>query len=211
MSEVVLKNLKRLAQALAVQFGDQCEVVIHDLDTKDIEKSIVYIENGHVSGRKVGDGPSQIVLDAFAKKDSDIPDHLAYLLRAQNGNVLKSSTVFIRDESDKIRYIFAINFNITGLLPLSKSLSAFVTSAKGDEQSAQKISGNVNLLLDELIQQSVELVGVPVKAMSKDDKIKAIQFLNDAGAFLITKSGDKVAKYFGISKYTLYSYVDINK
>ncbi len=211
MSEVVLKNLKRLAQALAVQFGDQCEVVIHDLDTKDIEKSIVYIENGHVSGRKVGDGPSQIVLDAFAKKDEDMPDHLAYLLRAQNGNILKSSTVFIQDESDKIRYIFAINFNITSLLPLSKSLSAFVTSAKGDEQSVQKISGNVNMLLDELIQQSVELVGVPVKAMSKDDKIKAIQFLNDAGAFLITKSGDKVAKYFGISKYTLYSYVDINK
>ena len=211
MSEVVLKNLKRLAQALAVQFGDQCEVVIHDLDTKDIEKSIVYIENGHVSGRKVGDGPSQIVLDAFAKKDSDIPDHLAYLLRAQNGNILKSSTVFIRDESDKIRYIFAMNFNITGLLPLSKSLASFVTSAKGDERSAEKLTGNVNNLLDELIQKSVELVGVPVKAMSKDDKIKAIQFLNDAGAFLITKSGDKVAKYFGISKYTLYSYVDINK
>ncbi len=211
MSEAVLNNLKHLAQALAVQFGDQCEVVIHDLDTKDIEKSIVYIENGHVSGRKVGDGPSQIVLDAFAKKDSDIPDHLAYLLRAQNGNILKSSTVFIRDESDKIRYIFAMNFNITALLPLSKSLSSFVTSDKGDERSAESLSGNVNHLLDELIQKSVELVGVPVKAMSKDDKIKAIQFLNDAGAFLITKSGDKVAKYFGISKYTLYSYVDINK
>ena len=29
-----------------------------------------------------------------------------------------------------------------------------------------------------------------------------------AGAFLVTKSGDKIAKYFGISKYTLYSYID---
>lgn len=35
--------------------------------------------------------------------------------------------------------------------------------------------------------------------------------MNDAGAFLITKSGNKVTKYFGISKYKLYSYVDINK
>ena len=26
--------------------------------------------------------------------------------------------------------------------------------------------------------------------------------------FLVTKSGDKIAKYFGISKYTLYSYID---
>ena len=119
MSSVVFDNLKQIAQALAAQFGDQCEVVIHDLESKDIEKSIVYIENGGVSGRKVGDGPSQIVLDAFAKKDSPLPDHLAYLLRADNGNILKSSTVFIRDESGKIRYIFAINFNITSLMPLS--------------------------------------------------------------------------------------------
>ncbi len=27
-------------------------------------------------------------------------------------------------------------------------------------------------------------------------------------AFLITKSGDKISKYYGISKYTLYSYID---
>ena len=48
-------------------------------------------------------------------------------------------------------------------------------------------------------------------AMNKDDKVKAIRFLNEAGAFLVTKSTDKVAKYFGISKYTLYSYIDANK
>ena len=65
--------------------------------------------------------------------------------------------------------------------------------------------------MDELIQQSVDLVGVPVPLMTKEDKIKAINYLNEAGAFLITRSGDKVSKYFGISKYTLYSYVDINK
>lgn len=47
--------------------------------------------------------------------------------------------------------------------------------------------------------------------MNKDDKVRAIRFLNESGAFLVTKSGDKVAKYFGISKYTLYSYIDANK
>ena len=52
------------------------------------------------------------------------------------------------------------------------------------------------------------LVGKPVALMNKDDKVKAIRFLNQNGAFLVTKSGDKIAKYFGISKYTLYSYID---
>lgn len=73
------------------------------------------------------------------------------------------------------------------------------------------IPHDVNELLDELIQQSVALVGVPVALMTKDDKIKAIKFLNETGAFLITRSGDKVAKYFEISKYTLYSYINMNK
>ena len=43
--------------------------------------------------------------------------------------------------------------------------------------------------------------------MTKDDKIRAIQFLNKKGAFLITKSGDKISKFFNISKYTLYNYI----
>jgi len=50
-----------------------------------------------------------------------------------------------------------------------------------------------------------------VSMMNKDDKVRAIQFLNENGAFLVTKSGDKIAKYFGISKYTLYSYIDIKQ
>ena len=45
--------------------------------------------------------------------------------------------------------------------------------------------------------------------MNKDDKVRASQFLNKSGALLITKSGDKIAKHFGISKYTLYSYLDV--
>ena len=53
-----LEMLKQIAQALAAQFGPGCEVVIHDLAAKDPEKSIVYIVNGHVTGRRVGDGPS---------------------------------------------------------------------------------------------------------------------------------------------------------
>ena len=80
-----------------------------------------------------------------------------------------------------------------------------------DPRYAKKLGVNINDLLDELIAQSVALVGKPVALMNKDDKVRAIRFLNESGAFLVTKSGDKVAKYFGISKYTLYSYIDANK
>ena len=82
-------------------------------------------------------------------------------------------------------------------------------SVQGPPQTEPEKIVTISRLLDDLIAQSVALVGKPVALMTKDDKVRAIRFLNDSGAFLVTKSGDKVAKYFGISKYTLYSYIDI--
>ena len=181
------------------------------------ESSIVHIENGHITGRKVGDGPSGAVLNAIRHQDGPLADKLSYLTKTDNGRILKSSTIYINDDSGKPRYILSINYDITNLLALEGSIHSLTAckipeeSGSEDFNSPKRITHDVNELLDELIEQSVALVGVPVPLMSKEDKIKAINFLNDAGAFLITKSGDKVAKYFGISKYTLYSYVDINK
>ena len=72
----------------------------------------------------------------------------------------------------------------------------------------QEATRRVNELLDELIEKSVRLVGKPVAMMNKEDKVRALHYLIDAGAMLITKSGDRISSYFGISKYTLYSYLD---
>ena len=58
MTPAQIEFYKRLAHGLALQFGPNCEVVVHDLETEDVDHSIVVIENGHVSGRKLGDGPS---------------------------------------------------------------------------------------------------------------------------------------------------------
>ena len=66
-------------------------------------------------------------------------------------------------------------------------------------------------LLEDLIRQADELIGKPVALMNKDDKARAIRYLSNSGALMITKSGDKIAKHFGISKYTLYSYLDSSK
>ncbi len=195
----------RLAKAIAQHFGPNCEVVVHDLESNDPERSIVAIENGHVSGRQVGDGPSHVVLDALNGDRSNLQDRLAYLTKTRDGKILKSSTLYIRDDSGTARGIFSINYDITLMLSMENALRAF--TATGEPEPAP-ISRSVSDLLDELIARSVEVVGKPAALMSKEEKVRAIQFLNDAGAFLITKSGDKVCKFFGISKYTLYSYID---
>ena len=212
-----LTVLKQIAKDLASQFGPDCEIVIHDLKTNDPEHSIVYIENGHVTGRGIGDGPSNAVFDVIrhnSKKDSDptdeIQDHPGYLMKTSDGKILKCSTSYIRDDDGSLHYVFGINYDITKLTMIESALHSLITPVNKEEKP-KEITHSVNDLLDHLIEESVALVGKPVALMNKEDKVTAIQFLNDSGAFLITKSGDKVANYFGISKYTLYSYIDVNK
>ena len=208
-----LEMLKQIARALAAQFGPNCEVVIHDLAAKDPERSIVYIVNGHVTGRRLGDGPSTVVMEQIlhAEQAPDPEDHLGYLTRTPDGKILKSSTVYIRDNRGRVNAILSINYDISSLLMIDSAIGSLIHTSeeKGKEERITVL--NVSDLLDDLIEQSVALVGKPVALMNKEDKVRAIQFLSRHGAFLITKSGDKVAKYFGISKYTLYSYIDLKQ
>lgn len=206
-----LDFLKQLAHGLAIQFGSSCEIAIHDLKTKDLERSIVYIENGHVSNRQTGDGPSGIVLETLQSDPSTIHDKLSYLTKTEDGRILKSSTFYIRDDDGSISYIFSLNYDITAFTAASTAIQSLIATKDklpdltGD--SPRQITHNVNELLDLLIEQAVAKVGKPVAMMNKEDKVAVVQYLDHAGAFLITKSGDKVSSYLGISKFTLYSYM----
>ena len=201
-----LEELRHIAKGIAAQFGPNCEVVVHDL-SQHPDHTIVAIENGHVSGRKVGDGASNVVLERMEHQDREAQDHLSYLTRTPDGKVLKSSPIYIRNSRGNVTAILAINFDISALMMAAGAVRDFISVQEPQQAEPEKIV-NINNVLEELIQQSVALVGKPAALMNKEDKIKAIRFLNENGAFLVTRSGEKVAKYFGISKYTLYSYLD---
>ncbi len=206
-----LEFLKRLALAITEQFGENSEVVVHDISGDDTEHTIAVIENGHVSHRQAGGGASRVVLEAIQRKhDKTLTDELGYLTKTRDGRILKSSTVYLRDAEGVIEGVLSINYDITEMLMAERAIAS-VLHHNSEPSVPERIPQNVNDLLDDLIEQSVANVGKPVAMMTKEDKIAAIQFLYQAGAFLVTKSGDKVSKYFGISKYTLYSYIDAKK
>lgn len=207
-TEFNLDFLKRLAKGISEQFGRNCEVVIHDLTSPNIDNSIVYIENGNVTNRTTSTSPSRVVLDALKHNSEVIEDKLNYLTTTQDGRILKSSTIYIRDDENKPIGIFSINYDITELTIAKNSIES-LTSSNENIETANKIPQNVNELLDDLLEETVKRIGKPVALMTKEQKIEAVQFLNDAGAFLITKAGDKVANFLGISKYTIYNYIDI--
>ena len=210
MKSYEIEFCKQLAKGVARQFGSNCEVVVHDLCAAEPEHSVVVIENGHVTGRRLGDGPSHVVWEALKADPNSLEDRLSYLTRTEDGKLLKSSTMYVRNDEGKPIGIFAINYDITMMKLMEDTIQEF-TRTDANTQEPQTITHNVNDLLEELIKQSAQLVGKPVALMTKDDKIKAIRYLNESGAFTIMKAGQRVCNFFGISKYTLYSYIDESK
>ncbi len=199
--------LERLAKGIADLFGANCEVTVHDLK-HGLENSIIAIENGHVSGRRVGDGSSEMVLRALKEEPSKVHDTYNYLARTKEGRIVKSSSVFLRDKKGKPSCLFGINYDITDLIMARKSLEAVTNVNEPKEKDGpDAITSNVTDLLDQLVAKADEFIGKPVAVMTKEDKTRAIQFLNDKGAFLIKKAGDKISRHYDISKYTLYNYM----
>ena len=201
-----LDRLKVIAHGLAIQFGPSCEVLIHDLQG-DLDTSLVYIENGTITNRHVGDGPSHVVLDVLNYDDGS-EGRFGYLTKTKDGRILKSSTMYIRDDNGNIDYLLGINQDITEFVMMHRSLESLIGIGQAENGTVEKITTSVSELLDDLLLEAERLVGKPGPLMNKVERLKAISYLNEKGAFLISKSSEKIAEYFNISKFTLYS--DLN-
>ncbi len=201
---------RRLARMLAQQFGPSCEVVVHDLEAPDIDHAIVAIENGHVTGRALGGGPSHVVLESLQGRGegAELKDRPPYFTKTADGKILKSSTLFIRNDEGRAVGIPSINYDITLMSAMVSELSAFVQTRASAEQEPEEITRNVADLLEDLLEESVSYVGKPASLMNKEDRVRAIGYLDRRGAFLISKSSERACEFFGISKYSFYTYLN---
>lgn len=198
-----MELFKAIMKMIAKQFGDKCEVVLHDW-SGGYDKTIVAIENGHVSGREVGDCGSNLGLEVM-RGISGGDNQYNYITKTKLGKTLRSSSIYLtNDEGEKVGAL-CINYDITDLIKMQDT-AASLTMIESDVE--EHFVNDVGELLDHLLQESIRLIGKMPEDMSKEEKIRVLSFLDNKGAFLITKSGTRVCSFLGISKYTLYNYLD---
>lgn len=205
-----MENLKRIIKMIAEQFGDNCEVILHDL-TKDYDSTIVAIENGHITGRTIGDCGSNLGLEVLRGVQKE-GERYNYITRLKDGKLLRSSTTYLRDDDGNVIGTICVNFDVTNLLMMENALKDYIMIDDIENKQVNEVfANNVNELLDYFLMECQKKIGKLPENMTKEDKIKAVQFLDKKGVFLITKSGNRVCEYLGISKYTLYSYLDMKE
>lgn len=198
------KLMHQLLTLISKHFGAQCEVVLHDL-TQDYNHTIVDIRNGHVTNRQIGGCGSNLGLEVLNGNVVD-GDRYNYITTTSDGKILRSSSIYLRNDNGEVIGSICINLDITDTLQFEGFLKKYNHFEPApDEFFAQ----DVNHLLDYLIQQAQQMVDKDIKEMTKEERCKFLSYLDEKGAFQISKSSVRICELLGISKFTLYNDLDL--
>lgn len=201
----LLDSFVPLVEALGKMFGKNCEVVLHDISNP--QKSIIAIANGHVTGRKVGGPMTDYGL--MVLREEKYEDMVNYRSKAKDGKILKSSTIFIKDENKKAIGCMCINFDISEMEMLKNTLTEICSTGSDNTQPVDEtFADDVNGVLASIVSNTLDNFGRSVNYMTKEDKVNVVKMLDSKGVFLIKGSVDYVAKVLCVSRYTIYNYLD---
>ncbi|OGD16495.1 hypothetical protein A2V47_03480 [Candidatus Atribacteria bacterium RBG_19FT_COMBO_35_14] len=208
-----LKRFIPLVKTIAQMFGKNCETVLHDFSNP--QHSIVEIENGQVTGRKIGDPITDFALSIWRnnghkKKKEDAM--VNYRTKTKDGKILKSSTFFIRDDQKKIVGCMCINYDLTEHLMFNNIIEEFCTNVdlnrEKSKEGVETFTSDVNEVLEDIIRRAIDTIGKPVSIMQKSDKLMVAKIVDEKGGFLIKGAINQLASEISVSRFTIYNYLD---
>jgi predicted transcriptional regulator YheO len=203
MVDPIIEKFIPLVKGISKTFGKNCEVVLHEF--KDLKNSIVAIENGHVTGRDLNSPMTQISLEKV-REGTVNEDIINYSEKNIDGRVLKSSTMFIKNDAGEFIGCLCINIDITDFIAAKNVINDIMRIGEVDTEKPSK--NKVNIILSDIVKETIDELGRPIIYLSKDEKVLIVKKLDHQGAFLIKGAIDYVAEVLQVSKYTIYNYLD---
>jgi hypothetical protein len=108
---------------------------------------------------------------------------------------------------------------LVAIAPVAEALGASLVSATrvrpGDiplEWEGELVGGlrlpGVRGALERMVAAVEAELGGELKDLSREDKQRAIRLLDDRGAFQLRKAVEDVADLMGVSRFTVYNYLD---
>lgn len=198
-----LPILEPILNGLGKHFGNKFEFVLHDY-RNGFKSSIISIVNGEITGRKVGDSGTKIGLELTKPKQTTEDGRFHYSSQTKDGRMLTSSTIYLKDEEGSVIGSLCINFDCSDLIQARSFIDSFI----GDKQEEPVMYGSIDDLLTELLMESVERIGMPPAQMTKEQKLECMRFLQEKGALEIKGGINKIAKFLGTTRSTVYNYIN---
>ena len=195
-------------KAIATAVGPHCEVVLHDLSSRqvDLRHTIRAIENPQVTGRAVGGPSTNLGLEVLR---DEAADHNAFGYRGQteDGRQLHCSSVYYRNAAGHVIGALCVNVDLTPLQHAQALIGSLLPATSG-QRAKETHAPDIATVLDTLFESAVDAVGKPVAMMDRADRMEVLATLDRQGAFEIRRSVEMVSRRLGISKVTAYAYLD---
>jgi predicted transcriptional regulator YheO len=200
-----------IADFLGEVLGTNTEIIIHDLT--NYNNSIVHIINGQLSGRKIGDPITDLVLEFIASESKGNKNFISnYNSKTIEGRLLYSSTFFIRDDLNKIVGALCLNSDYHEVKKSISFLTSLLPNYVDDKiLSLNNIKENLNSDPQELTLNKIDAIinqfDIIPNRMTTEEKTDVITALNDCGVFNIRGSVQEVANKLQMSEPSIYRYI----
>lgn len=204
--DAILAALVPVADGIAATFGSLCEVVVHDY--RRPEESVVSIA-GSVTGRSVGGAMSEIGMGMLARGD-EAGDELNYLTRTQDGKLVKSSTVLLRDSGGVVFGALCVNLDITAVQQVGTLIGELAGVAAPAEVPTTTFGDSVEVV-DAVVGSVVDAYQLkrsrPWGELDRAERVELFRGLDERGVFAVRRAVPLVAERLGISRASAYSYL----
>lgn len=216
----LLEPYRILVDFLGKALGSDYEITLHDLSDK--RNAMVAIANGHISGRSLGAPLTSLAMRFLADREYEQADYkVGYRGISQNRAQLRSSTMFIKDDSGQLIGMLCINFDPSrcvqaanailtscGLDPISNEVApAFSKPAADVSESTENFMQSMPDVIRCTIEDVSGKTNVPVDRLTMDEKIQIVDSLYRSGVFFLKGAVSEVARQLGSSEATIYRYL----
>lgn len=212
----------RFADALARMQGPSTEIVLHDLT--NLAHSVVYVVNGDITDRKVGQGVRHLVPEMLTSHEGKPIGPRWFRYRTK---LIRATTELIYDKAGEIIGALCVNEDVTGEERLFLSLEGrlpglTMTDLKADGDTAglikpetsvkdAELSGkpdSVRKTVFRLISETAAQKAYAEAKTNRDVRRRLVRDLKERDVFLLKGSIEELARLLGLSKVTIYSDLD---
>lgn len=211
---MIYTKYKTLADYISELLGVNTEVILHDFS--DIEHSIVYILNNHITGRNIGDTATDLLLKHLNNKEHQENGFLTnYSSVSKSGILLHSSTFFIKNDKGDMIGALCTNTDLTTYNNAIKSIINFIPNATILENLAKDTHKDIKetfydspgtMTLDK-IQTELLKSNIPPERMSPEERAEIVARLYKMGIFVLKGSVQKTAQQLKTSEASIYRYI----
>lgn len=219
MNKTQINHYSKLVKFLGATLGPDYEIALHDVTPK--VQQIVAIANNHISGRSVGAPLTDFALKMIQDRAYEQEDFkLNYRGMSKDNKTLRSSTMFIKDETGKLTGMLCINFDggkyarlsndILQLCQPNEFIEANFSALPQEEPEGTAVENFADTIHDvtqAAIYSLLDEQNIPVERLTQEEKLRIVDTLNQKGVFMLKGAVSQVAKQLCCSEASIYRYL----